>query len=290
MAASGWLQTVESSRRVLLVGMRLPANRECLLATPCTTCAFSLQPQAACPRWPPSPSSSDCSAPSPTSQARRRPATQVGVRWERGVRCFGGAGRGAAGSRHTVGMGVFCCHPNPIPTQSSRAPSAAKTSTFRRPLPPAAPLPPCLQPSTGSPPSPAQPPWRPRRRGPAPPGCSPWWTARRPSAGTLPPATSRCPSPWWSCRCGTRQHAGEGTPAAAAGGGRGACCGWGLGGQPDRLTGWPSQLGWRALLTALLVYHLPCPAYRLQYISNAVVQPPQTDDSDQAKFTQNLVK
>jgi len=27
-----------------------------------------------------------------------------------------------------------------------------------------------------------------------------------------------------------------------------------------------------------------------QYISNAIVQPPQTDDSDAAKFTQNLVK
>ena len=34
---------------------------------------------------------------------------------------------------------------------------------------------------------------------------------------------------------------------------------------------------------------LPC-LYRLQYISNAIVQPPQTDDSDAAKFTQNLVK
>lgn len=33
-----------------------------------------------------------------------------------------------------------------------------------------------------------------------------------------------------------------------------------------------------------------CTPHFSQYISNAIVQPPQTDDSDAAKFSQNLIK
>lgn len=45
--------------------------------------------------------------------------------------------------------------------------------------------------------------------------------------------------------------------------------------------GWDLASRYLALPVALVI---------AQYISNAIVQPPQTDDSDAAKFSQNLVK
>lgn len=45
-----------------------------------------------------------------------------------------------------------------------------------------------------------------------------------------------------------------------------------------------------ALLSCLSATLSPFAPHFLQYISNAIVQPPQTDDSDAAKFSQNLVK
>ena len=44
--------------------------------------------------------------------------------------------------------------------------------------------------------------------------------------------------------------------------------------------GWDLASRYLALPVALVI---------AQYISNAIVQPPQTDDSDAAKFSQNLV-
>jgi hypothetical protein len=51
-------------------------------------------------------------------------------------------------------------------------------------------------------------------------------------------------------------------------------------------------LSWPAadLHRILLPLQRPPPPASSQYISNAITTPPQTDDSDAAKFTQNLVK